>query len=204
MLQQPPMLTPEEIEAMQAAQYANSGQPQTVKIFGIMHIVLAVYGVGASALGAYIALVGNPFFQFMPQTPQLNQQIEMQASMQQKILPFTIFSYVMTLTLSVLLLIAGIKLLQKRRSGLAWSNYYAWISVAGKVITAVLTFIYILPTTREMMGTPAIPGAAKSIMETAMIVGTIIGMLIPFTYPILALILLNLKKTKEWFAARPD
>jgi hypothetical protein len=45
MEEQPPPLTPQEIAVLQAAQYAGLGQPQTVMVFGIMHVVFAGFGL---------------------------------------------------------------------------------------------------------------------------------------------------------------
>lgn len=56
-MEQPPPLTPQEVSNMQQHML---GQPQTVKIFGIFHVILAVYGFGATALGIFTTFVGNP------------------------------------------------------------------------------------------------------------------------------------------------
>jgi len=189
---------------MQTAQYADLGQPQTVKVFGIMHVILAVYGFGALVLGVIIALVGNPVYNFLPKTPELTKQMAMEAQMQDQMRVVTVLGLVMALVLSILILIAGIKLLQKRRGGLVWSNRYAWTSLAAKVVTLVLTFLYTIPAMREMAVDPALPAAAQSIMRTSMVVGAVLGVVGTCIYPILSLILLNRPKTKEWFANRPD
>lgn len=41
---------------MQTAQYADLAQPQTVKVFGIFHCVLAAYGFLVSILAIYPVL----------------------------------------------------------------------------------------------------------------------------------------------------
>jgi hypothetical protein len=204
MIEQPPSLTPQDIAAMQTAQYADLGQPQTVKVFGIMHVILAVYGFGALVLGVITALVGNPVYNFMPKTPELTKQMAMEAQMQDQMRVATVVALVIALVLAVLILIAGIKLLQKRGSGLRWSNRYAWASLAGKAITLVLTFVYTIPAMREMAGDPALPAAAQSMIQTSIAVGMVVGVIFTCIYPILTLILLNRPKTKEWFANRPD
>lgn len=204
MIEQPPSLTPQDIAAMQTAQYADLGQPQTVKVFGIMHVILAVYGFGALVLGVIIALVGNPVYNFMPKTPELTKQMAMEAQMQDQMRVVTVLGLVMALVLSILILIAGIKLLQKRRGGLVWSNRYAWTSLAAKVVTLVLTFLYTIPAMWEMAVDPALPAAAQSMMRITMVVGAVLGVVGTCIYPILSLILLNRPKTKEWFANRPD
>jgi hypothetical protein len=117
MIEQPPSLTPQDIAAMQTAQYADLGQPQTVKVFGIMHVILAVYGFGTLVLGVITTFVGNPVYNFMPKTPELSKQMAMEEQMQDQMMVATVLGLVMALVLSVLILIAGIKLLQKNWIG---------------------------------------------------------------------------------------
>lgn len=116
----------------------------------------------------------------------------------------TVLALVMTVLTTVLILIAGIKLLKKRRSGLLWSNRYAWTSLAGKVITLILTFLYTIPAMKEMVVDPALPAAAQSVMRSTMVIGAVVGVVVTCVYPILTLILLNRPKTKQWFAAQPE
>lgn len=201
-MEQPPELTPQEIYNMQQH---HLGQPQTVKIFGILHVILAAYGLLTSVFAVYVVVVGNPFLALMPKNPAMAAQAELQAEMQQKIMPASVITTVVTLILAVLLLIAGIKLLKKRKNALKWSNRYAWTSLAGKAVNLVLAFTYTIPMTKEMMAamspaTPGMPGAVGGVM----VVTTILGILVMCTYPILTLTLLNRPNVKEWFAAQPD
>lgn len=202
---QPPPLTPQEIAAAQGGAYHQLGQPQSVKILGIFHLILAAYGLATTAIGIYVAFVGNPFLAMMPKTPEMTAQAQIQADMQEKVMPATIIGLVMALIITVLILVAGIKLLKKRRDGLKWSNRYAWTSLAGKAVSLVLAFIYTIPMMKEMTtamsgGAGAMPGA----FSTMMIVTTVLGVVVMCAYPILSLILLNRPATKEWFAAQPE
>ena len=54
---------------MQTAQYADLGQPQTVKVFGIMHLILAGFGLLSSLWAVFVTVAGNPFINLMPKTP---------------------------------------------------------------------------------------------------------------------------------------
>jgi len=184
------------------------GQPQTVKIFGIFHVILAAYGLLTSVFAAYIVIAGNPFLALMPKNPAMAAQAELQAEMQEKVMPATVITTVVTIIIAILLLVAGIKLLKKRKDGLKWSNRYAWTSLAGKVMNIILAFVYTFPMMKEMTermshgthGAGAMPGAMSGIM-----VGSgILTILVMCTYPILTLVLLNRPSTKEWFAAQPD
>jgi hypothetical protein len=204
MEEQPPPLTPQDIAAMQTVQYAELGQPQTVKVFGIMHLILAAYGFGATALGIITVFVGNPFLMLLPKTPELAKQMEVQQQMQDKMAVSSVLTLAMSLATTVLILMAGIKLLRKRRSGLTWSNRYAWVSLVGKVLTLVITFIYTIPIMRDMAVDPSLPAAAQSVMRTTMAISAVGTVIVMSVYPILTLFLLNRPRTKEWFAAQPE
>lgn len=62
----------------------------------------------------------------------------------------TVISTNLTVIVAVIMLRAGILLLKKRRSGLLWSNRYAWASLAAKVMNIALAFIYTIPAVKEM------------------------------------------------------
>lgn len=183
---------------MQTAQYAGTGQPQTVKVFGILHVIFGAYGVFAILI-AIVAMFGiNPFLALMPKTPGMTAQMEQQAAMQAEMLPVTIIGTVIAIATTAFILTAGILMLKRRRNGLKWSNRYAWTSLAGKVFNAVVTVLYTYPIMKKSMS--GIPGA----MEGVMIGSMVFGIVITCVYPILTLALLNRPKTKEWFAAQPE
>lgn len=198
--EQPPALTPQELAAMQAAQYAETGQPQVVKIFGIMHIVLGAYGVFSTILGL-IALLGmNPLMKLAGASAQ----IEKQAAMQKEMLPMTVIGFILGIATTALILTAGILMLKRRRAGLKWSNRYGWLSLVGKVFGIFGAVFYTYPMMKETMGKT--PGAASMPggMEWIMIGSMVFGLVIACLYPILTLILLNRPKVKDWFAAQPE
>lgn len=204
MEQQPPPLTPQDIAAMQASQYAELGQPQTVKVFGIMHVVFAALGLLSAVWTLFVTVVGNPFMHLGPQTPEMAAQAKAQEAMEQGMMPMTVISTILTVIVGLIMLKAGILLLKKRRAGLLWSNRYAWASLAVKVVNLVLIFIYVMPAMKEMLsshpgGAATMPGGMEWIM-----LGSMLGaLIIPAVYPILTLVLLNRPKTKEWFANQP-
>lgn len=204
MEQQPPPLTPQDIAAMQTAQYADLGQPQTVKVFGIMHVIFAAYGLLMSVWTIFALAVGNPFENMFPKTPQMEAQAKAQAAMQEDMMPMTVISTILTVIVAAIMLKAGILLLKKRRAGLAWSNRYAWSSLASKAVNIVLAFIYTFPAMKKMAAVTAGGVMPVGQMEIIMIGSTILTLVVMCAYPILTLVLLNRPKTKEWFANRPD
>ncbi len=188
---------------MQTSQYATIGQPQTVKVFGIMHCVLGAYGV-LTAIFAIAVIVGfNPFLSFMPKTPGATAQMEQQAAMQAEMMPVTIAATLLGIATTVFILMAGVLMLKRRRSGLKWSNRYAWTSLVGKVANVLVAVFFTYPIMKQSMagaGTPGLPGG----MEWVMIGSMVFGVVITCAYPILSLILLNRPATKTWFANQPE
>jgi hypothetical protein len=203
-MEQPPPLSPQEVAELAGKEYAQLGQPQTVKVFGILHVVFALFGFLSCAWALFVALVGNPFLGLGPKTPAAQAQAQAQAALQERMLPATLASTALTLVIAGLMLTAGILLLKKRRSGLKWSNRYAWTSLAGKVVNVVMMFVFTVPAMKEMTDqmtkTTPMPGAFGGIMVASMVV----GVLIACSYPVLTLIFLNKPATKTWFANQPD
>lgn len=204
MEEQPPPLTPQEVAVLQAAQYAGLGQPQTVMVFGIMHVVFAGFGLLSGVWIVFESVVGNPFLSRGPQTPEMAAQAKAQAVMEQGMMPMTVISTVLTVIVGLLMLKAGILLIKKRRGGLLWSNRYAWSSLAAKAVNLALTFIYVMPAANGMFA--SLPRGAAWIprLEWIMIGSMLAGLVMTAVYPILTLVLLNAAKTKEWFAHQPE
>lgn len=203
-MDQPPPLTPQEIAARQTAEYANVGQPQTVKIFGIMHLVLGAFGVLAT-IGAILVIFGiNPILALIPKNPATTAQMEQQASMQAEMMPMSIVTTLLSIATTVFIIMAGILMLKRRRSGLKWSNRYGWTSLFGKLVNTGVMMIYTFPMMKEMTPSPAGGSAIAGSMQAVMIGSMVFGIVITCVYPILTLVLLNRPKTKEWFAAQPE
>lgn len=201
-MEQPPALTPEQLAQAQAGAtgHPQIGEPQTVKIFGILHLVFGAYGVFSVLSGIVVIFFGNIFIKFLPQTPEIAAELQAQAEMNDKLLPLNITSALLMAVVTALIITAGITLLKKRRSGLKWSNYYAISSILAKIVIAILTVTISLPVMTEMMRAEGVDSRA---IEIGMLGGSLIGVIIPVAYPVLTLILLNRPTTKNWFANRP-
>lgn len=182
-------------------------EPPSVKVFGILHLVFAGLGILGALWGLFIAMMGNPFLALTQGSPGMNAQMEAQLAMQEKVKPMSIASAVLSLLVAIPMIVAGVRLLKKRGSGLKWSNIYAWSSLGAKAVNLALTMGILIPAMQEMtrtiVGSSRMPGFASSIMSGSMIGGAIIGVLVPCIYPALVLIILNRPTTKEWFARQP-
>ena len=201
---QPPPLTPQEIAAKNYSEYAHTGQPQSVKIFGILHLIVGAYGMLLVLITILGALGINPIMALIPNSATKTAQMEHQAEFQSQVLPFTIITTLMTIAATVFILIAGFYLLKRRRNGLKWSNRYAWTSIALKILGVGFAVFYTLPFMKAATPVVASGSPLAGKMELVMIVSMVFGFVIPFIYPVLTLVLLNRPNVKDWFKNQID
>jgi uncharacterized membrane-anchored protein YitT (DUF2179 family) len=178
-------------------------EPPSVKVFGILHLVFAGLGILGAIWGLVMTFMGNPFLKFTPPSAQLDAQI----ALQERLAPMTGTNSILSLLVAVPMIIAGVRLLKKRGSGLKWSNIYGVCSLLAKAVNAVFTLVIYVPAMREMtrsiVDTSHTPGAVSDIMSASIAGGALIGIVISCVYPGLTLFLLNRPATRAWFARQP-
>ena len=183
------------------------GVPPAVNALGVMHLVFAGLGLVSALSGLVIAFMGNPFLTMTATHPELAGQMEAQMTMQEKIKPMTITSSILSLLVAIPMIIAGIALVKKRKSGLKWSNTYAWSSLGAKLINLILAITIMVPAMQEMargmFAKTPVPAGVTGIMSGFMAGGAIGGVVVSAVYPIVTLVLLNRPATKAGFASLP-
>lgn len=197
-------MTPQEVSELADKEYAQTGQPQPVKIFGIMHVIFSAFGILFGLWGLLVVLVGNPLMKFMSQSPEMRAQMQAQQAMQDQMMEVTLIATFLGLLIAGLMLTAGIRLLQKRRSGLKWSNRYAWTSLVGKLVNLIIALAYTYPIMKESNALAASGSPMGGAMESVMLASMIGGVLVACVYPVLTLVFLNRPKVKTWFANQPE
>lgn len=183
---------------------ASSGvEPSAVKVFGILHLILAGIGFLSGLSGIFSSRMTGMFQGMMPDPDQARIQMQYMRDLQWVTLMNSIFA----LILAGLLLTAGLKLVRSRTDGIPWSNRYAWTSIGMKLVTLVITVAFVLPVTNRMMGeimanTPDMPAGSAGTMTTMMravtSVSTVMSPIITCVYPALALFFLSRPRVKEW------
>jgi hypothetical protein len=177
-------------------------EPAAVKVFGVLHLLFAAFGLLMGAWTLFITFVGNPFLKFIPKTGPMAQSMDAQLAMQAKIMPATLAQVILTFLVAVPMIIAGIYLLKGKTKSLRWSNYYAYSSLAAKLINLVLVVVIMIPAMQEMsemmMPKSSGGGQAEMIMRASMGFGAVIGVVCTCLYPILSLVLLNRASVKDW------
>ncbi len=186
-------------------------EPASIKVFGIMHLVIAAYGV----LTGLFSLVSTLFFQGMSQSlmsgsipggPSGGAQEKAMLEYMNELKPFTYGSLAFSLCLTVMLIIAGIGLLKSRDLGRVMSIRYAWASIVTKVIGVAYTIAFVMPATKRMTDTlyQGLPGAMGNTMGSVMQYSPLFSILVTFTYPVVVLFMMNHDKVRQYLAGRQD
>ncbi len=178
-------------------------EPPAVKVFGILHLILAGIGILSGLWGLFSTQMMGMFQGMMPNPGQAKIQMDYM----QELWWVTLMNSIFALTLAGLLLTAGLKLVRSQKDGVLWSNRYAWTSIGMKLVTLVITVAFVLPMMNRMMGdvmanTPNMPAGSADTMTTMMrammSTSAVISPLISCLYPVLALIFLSRPRVKEW------
>jgi hypothetical protein len=181
--------------------------PQAVKVFGILHLVFAGFGVVFGLWG----FVSMKFLSMVQGAAPSDPAIVMQRKYMEDLWPVTVMSSTFMLGLAALLLVAGLKLVRSKPDGIMWSNRYSWTSITAKLISLVVALVYVLPLTNRMMGeimgnTKGMPaGSAQmmsGVMKSVSSISTVVTPLLSCIYPLLALYFLSRPAVKAWAASK--
>lgn len=180
------------------------GQPPTpVKVFGILHLVLAGLGLITGLWG----LVSTKFMSLIQGMTPNDPTMVIQRKYMEDLWPVTVMGSIFALGLAALLLVSGLKLVRLKPDGIMWSNRYAWTSIATKAISLVVAVAYVLPLTNRMTGeilghARGLPGSSANVMAGSMkwvsTISTIASPILSCLYPALALFFLSRPAVKAW------
>jgi hypothetical protein len=178
-------------------------EPSAVRVFGILHLILAGIGILFGIWCFFADQINSVFIN------SKSPGYEAQLRYSEEVKWVTILTGVFIVTLAGMLIIAGIKLVRSRPDGVAWSNRYAWASIATKLVSLVISVAVLLPATNRMMGgimppdsgmPPASAAAFSDFMKIAMSVSAVATPMISCIYPALALFFFSRPQVKEWAA----
>lgn len=184
-------------------------EPGSIKVFGVMHLVIAAYGI----LMGVMTLVGTLFFQGMSKGfpgasmrggPTNGEQESAMLQYMNELKPFTYISLAFTLILVVMLIIAGIGLLKSRDHGRQMSIRYAWTSIITKLIALTYTIAYVMPVTKRMTDSlyQGMPGGMGNTLSTIMQYSQVFSILMTFVYPVVVLCVMKGEKVRQYLAGR--
>jgi hypothetical protein len=181
-------------------------EPSSIKVFGIMHLVIAAYGLFSAAASLVSTLFVDQFGKKFAAGASASGQASQDAMMifMSETAVFTYVTLGFTLILAVILILAGIGLLRSRESGRVMSIRYAWVSLSTKAITLIFTFTHIIPATQKFASNmyKDMPGVSGDFMTKIMQYSQVFGLLISCIYPVIVLVFMNGQKIKEYMAAR--
>jgi len=176
-------------------------KPSQITVFGIMHL-----------LGALVGFGGIIFTKLMSQDPK---ESILQALQQDKVSPaeFTpeslealdkafslnLYFEIFTVILAALMLTSGLAMLLNARWGIALSNKYSLLSIAGKIISIVLIATITIPEFQAFCD--GISGAEEILVKTVcltFIITSLASPIVMLTYPVAAWIFLTRKTVKDY------
>lgn len=181
-------------------------EPGAIKTFGVIHLIIAGYGI----ITGLFSLLSTIFFQQFTQNfsgssgpSGANQEMTMMSYMSE-LQVYTYSAIAFSFILAAMLIIAGIGLLKGREKGRVMSIRYAWTSMGMKLITLIFTIVVVMPATKRMTETmySGMPGGVSNTMGSIMQYSQVFGILISFAYPILVLVMMKGEKVKEYLAGR--
>jgi hypothetical protein len=192
-------------------------RPTIVLVIAILHFV----GGGLGATGAVCGLAaqgitGGKMFtgfggqQGGQQATQVEVQKKLEQAMDEKMPGYKqveLWGMVSSLILSTLMIVSGIGLLQMRPWGRIVSIVYAVFSILNHIFTLIYTFAFTIPAMnaifQDMAAKDPQAKAVTSIMEFAVIAGTIVAALFAL-YPVFVLIVMLTPSVANAFRQKLD
>ena len=198
-------------------------RPTPVTVIAILNLVFGGLGLLCSLFGLLMQSVMDPTkFMGMGGRPpgavkgfDPNEMVkQMQERMPSYMQTVGIAHEAVGVALSIVLIIAGIGLLQMRQWGRVLSILYAVVSIVVKIAYAVYSFVLVLPVSREVnqivfqqirgqamnRQEQAMMEAMMNMVETMSVVGAIVVPLVTLAYPVVVLVIMFLKSTRQAFA----
>jgi hypothetical protein len=185
-------------------------------VFGGLGLVCSLFAMGAQSLSA------NMFGGQQPGMPKQVSQEELEKRMDERLpVPSKTFQTIDALrgvAMGALMIISGIGLIQVRPWGRTLAIVYAWLSLALGVASIVYTAVFVIPATQDMMDfmfqqmaqeakTPQEQAAFNQVrammgMMTPVLYGSLIFAIAFLAYPIIVLVVMNMKRVKAAFSGQ--
>jgi hypothetical protein len=188
--------------ALTAPPLPPAGVPAQIRVLAILHLVFA----GLSVVTLLFSLVSRKFSASMISMQEKAGGIQAkQAEISQVILkeswPILWLGYASGFILGLMLLRAGLALFKQKKSGLSWSNSYAWTSILFKVVHLILFLTLLYPKLEAQFSTFNAGKEEMRVVGTMLRASTlasgILGPLVMCLYPIIVLILLNRESVRK-------
>jgi len=184
-------LNPYQATADPARDASGTGErpyPLSVKVFGILNLVFAVWGL--LGLGISVAMMVASRSGFFPSNPAYE-------AMDDSVV-LAVYTYVMTavgFVAVVVLAAAGVGLLKGQNFGRVLSIGYAVYAIVSGVLGMLVNGLFLFPAMFNQ-------GNASTATITGAVVGTVIGGLIGLIYPVLLLVFMTRSNVVEALRGR--
>lgn len=170
--------------------------PSWPKVIGIISIVWGSLGVVCNACGLVGQMAGDAFVNMVP--PEQREQMKAQMAQSGSVAQMAV--YVVSTLLAVLLIVAGVQLLQRKPIARMLHLVYAGFASIATIVGTVVAWGAIEAQMQQMTSDPALAQQASA-MKGGMYVGVAFGVLIGLAYPLFLLIwFLAIKKDANLIA----
>lgn len=181
--------------------------PAAIKTFGILHIILASFGLLCNLGGlGFVAAAPSIFTSMKESMPEKDRFV---FSYLEQILStnatLILAHFLCGIVLTIMLLIAGIGLLKRKSIGRTASVVYGITSIGSKVVLAVVSLVYFREVNEQLTANFVQSQSGESAglaMGGRNIISEVFSFFSSCIYPALTLILLNTSKVKEYLSAR--
>lgn len=166
-------------------------RPASLIVFGVLHLIFGLTGILTTGFMLVMLTVGLP----MPEGG-----FDLQGALEEQLdwyHTFMMVAGVLGVVVSLILIAAGIGLMQRREWARKASIGYGIYGVVGGLVTSWVQMSHVIPLMEEMLETATISERAGLIGGIA---GGYGGMCMGLAYPILVLIFMNRSVVKEAMA----
>lgn len=192
-------------------------EPRAIKVFGVLHIIFAGFGILSVLFGLVFIFAVEPIFNMLAENmaesggsaaeQEAAEIIRLLGDMYQGMIPYYAVWTAISAVLVILLMRAGVLLVKKRKNAASASHLWSWAVVGATIINIPISLLYTLPLQREFQekiteATGTAATSASPFESASEIVGLIFGVVIALIYPILALIFLKRANVTEFLATQ--
>lgn len=188
-------------------------RPNSVQVFGILHLIFAAFGLLGAVIGIPCILFMEPIFEAIVKIvadadPQVSEVLTVVSESYLSQRMFWLISSLLSLVGTILLLRAGLALIKSKKNGLKLSNIWCYFAIAYTILSLPVTFMVSLPAQKKMEqrieelkpgATTSAPALDEDIENLINIGATAVGGVLALLYPGLCLGFLNRQKVKDYF-----
>ena len=171
-------------------------------VIGVIMIIVASLGLLQNVCGGIVGVLMPALIQSMPAEAADDPSFKAQIEIGKRFLPFQLANAVVLLALGVLLLMAGIATVKRKRVAVKYSRSWAVARILWAFTAAVATYFIMIETIKTMEQAAAdagqpMPSGIMTFMQMLGPIGAVINLIFWCALPVFVLIWFARQKIKE-------